>query len=287
MNEPQRYEPSPRELDLDHPSVARVYDYMLGGDANWAIDREFGNKLLASHPLLPKIARANRLFLHRVVRHLARLGIRQFIDIGAGIPTMGNTHEIAQEAAADCRVVYIDNEPVAVAHANALLHQDPNAARHAVINADLRSPDRLWQKVKQAGTLDLDKPVAVLIIAVLHVQQPGSDGADLSPAAVARYRELMPAGSYLAISHVTDDGVPDKLKDDLRAIKKMFDNASSPVILRSGQEIQSFFGDFTLLDPGMCWTPQWHPEEATTTFHSVAFSTPSEAAVWAGVGRKP
>src|ERR1700704_6347651 len=192
-------------VDLDRPSVARVYDWYLGGTANWAIDREFGKKILSTFPFARPVAISNRLFLHRLVRHLARMGVRQFVDIGAGVPTMGNTHQVADEVAPGSKVVYIDHEPVAVAHSQVLLEQNGDLARHAVINADLRDPDRLWQRVIETGVIDLGEPIAVLIIAVLHVQQPGLDGVDIGARAVARYRELLTSGSYLAISHITDD----------------------------------------------------------------------------------
>ncbi|HEX4700590.1 MAG TPA: SAM-dependent methyltransferase, partial [Pseudonocardiaceae bacterium] len=169
MNAADQEPAIPPGVDLEHPSVARVYDFYLGGTANWAIDREFGKKVLARFPLLRPIAKANRLFLHRAVRHLVRQGVRQFVDIGSGVPTMGNTHQIADELAPDCRVVYIDNEPVAVAHSQMLLDQNGDPERHAAINADLREPDELWQRVRDTDVLDLTQPVALLLVAVLHV----------------------------------------------------------------------------------------------------------------------
>lgn len=287
MVDPMRYEAPLRDIDLDHPSVARIYDYLLGGETNWAIDREFADKMIESYPLVCDMAKANRSFLHRVVRYLVHHGVRQFVDIGAGVPTMGNTHEIAQDAAADCRVVYVDNEPIAVAHADALLWEAGSAGHHAVINGDLRSPDQLWRQVERTGILDLAEPIAVLIIAVLHVQQPGPDGTDIGPYAVSRYRELLSPGSYLAISHVTDDGVPDTFKADLRDIKRMYDGVDSPVVWRSREQIRALFGDFHLVEPGMSWAPQWHPEEAIDQFKLSEFATPNKSVIWAGVAKKP
>jgi hypothetical protein len=279
--------PVPPGVDLEHPSVARVYDFYLGGTANWAIDREFGKKVLAQFPLLRPVAKANRIFLQRAVRHLVRLGVRQFIDIGSGVPTMGSTHEIADELSQDTKVVYIDNEPVAVAHSQMLLDQKGDANRHAVINADLREPDELWQRVRETEVLDLTKPVAVLMVAVLHVQQTGPDGTDIGPAAVARYRQLVAPGSYLAISHVTSEGVPAELDAKLVELKKMYDNRSSPVIWRTHDEIRALFGDFPLVDPGLTWTTLWHPEETSPTAPVITFATPNESVIVAGVGRKP
>ncbi|MFL6122936.1 SAM-dependent methyltransferase [Actinophytocola sp.] len=277
----------PQGVDLEHPSVARVYDWYLGGTANWAIDREFGERVLTTFPLLRPIAIANRLFLHRVVRHLVRQGVKQFVDIGSGVPTMGNTHQVADEVAPDSHVVYIDHEPVAVAHSQVLLEKDGDPARHAAINADLRSPDRLWQQVIETGVIDLDQPIALLVIAVLHVQQPDADGVDVGPRAIARYRELLPPGSYLAISHITDDGVPEEVGERLVDLKQMYDTSSSPVIWRSHDQIRELFGDFELLPPGMGWTPSWHPEETGPTSPTIEFDKPNEAVIWAGVGRKP
>ncbi|TDV54209.1 SAM-dependent methyltransferase [Actinophytocola oryzae] len=277
----------PQGVDLEHPSVARVYDWYLGGNANWAIDREFGERVLTTFPLLRPIAIANRLFLNRVVRHLVRLGVRQFVDIGSGVPTMGNTHQVADEVAPDSRVVYIDYEPVAVAHSQVLLEQNGDPRRHAAINADLRNPDRLWQRVIETGVIDLDEPVALLVIAVLHVQQPDTDGVDAGPRAIARYRELLPAGSYLAISHITDEGVPTDVGEKLVELKQMYDASSSPVIWRGHDDIRELFGNFDLLPPGMGWTQAWHPEDTGPTSPVIEFERPNEAVIWAGVGRKP
>jgi hypothetical protein len=277
----------PEGVDLGRPVVARVYDWYLGGTANWPVDRRFGEQVLAAFPLLRPIAVANRLFLHRVVRHLVRLGIRQFVDIGSGVPTMGNTHQAADEVAPDSAVVYVDYEPVAVAHSTQLLERYGDPARHAVVNADLRDPDRLWQRVAETGVVDLDEPIALLVIAVLHVQQPGPDGVDVGPRALARYRELLCPGSYLAVSHITDDGVPEDVAARLVDLKRMYDTASSPVVWRSRAEIRALLGDFDLVPPGMGWTPSWHPEETGPNSPAIEFDRPNEAVIWAGVGRKP
>lgn len=277
----------PPGVDLQHPNVARVYDYYLGGTANWAIDREFGDRIEATFPLVRPIAKANRLFLHRAVRYLVRHGVHQFVDIGAGVPTMGNTHAVADELAANrTRVVYIDNEPVAVAHSRLLIEECGDPARHTVVRADLRDPDGLWQQVLDTGLIDLDQPVGLLIIAVLHVQQLDRGSIDVGPQAVARYRALLPAGSYLALSHATDDGVPDDFKRQLAEVKKLYDAHSSPVIWRSRDEVAALFGNFELVQPGITWTPLWHPEEAGPSAPGVDFDAPNESVVLAGVGRK-
>jgi hypothetical protein len=229
---------------------------------------------------------ANRLFLHRVVRHLVGLGIRQFVDIGAGFPTMGSTHQVADETTQDSRVVYVDHEPVAVAHTQLLLDEYGDPRRHAVCHADLREPDHLWARVADTGVVDLDQPVAVLMIAVLHVRQPGRDGTDTGADAVRRYRQLMPSGSYLALSHVTDTGVPDALAGRLAGLQRLYDDHSRPLIWRNQAEIRALFGDFTLVEPGMAWTPTWHTEHTDPDAPVPYFAAPNESAVRVGVGRK-
>ncbi|MGW0893314.1 SAM-dependent methyltransferase [Saccharopolyspora sp. NPDC002578] len=278
----------PQSVDLSKPSVARVYDFYLGGKANWAIDRGFGQSVLDEYPVLRPIAISNRLFLHRAVRRLVAHGVRQFIDIGSGVPTMGNTHSIADELDLDSRVVYVDNEPVAVAHSQMLLEKHGDPDRHAAINADFRNPNKLWQRAIETGVLDMDEPIAVLLIAVLHVQQPGPDGVDISPTVMKRYRELLSPGSYLAISHLTDDGLPPGMEENLAGIKRMYDASSSPVIWRTRDEIRDLFGDFELMDPGMAWTWGWHPEDYSPN-HSrkLKFSEPAQSSIWAGVARRP
>ena len=283
----------PEGVDLKRPSVARVYDYYLGGTANWAVDRDFGDRVLSKFPLLRDIALANRQLLNRVVRYLTKRGIRQFLDIGAGVPTAGNTHQVADEVrreaggVPDVRVVYVDNDPVAVAHATMLLDREGDGTRHAVIESDLRRPDELWQKAIETQLLDPNEPVALLLIAVLHVHQPGADGNDVGPDAVARLRQLLPEGSYLAISHITDEGVPDELGENLVELKRMYDeSSSSDVIWRTRADIASLLADFQLVEPGWTWTPEWHPEETGPTAQPVSFDTPNAAVVWAGVGQK-
>nr|WP_199754280.1 SAM-dependent methyltransferase [Amycolatopsis sp. WAC 01375] len=282
----------PPGVDMRKPSVARVYDYYLEGTASWAIDRKFGDRVLGEFPMLRPIAKANRVFLHRVIRHLLRLGVTQFIDIGAGLPTMQHAHQVADDVApGKARVVYVDYEPVAVTHSQALLEEHGDPRRHAAVHADLRAPDRLWAKVAEQKILDLDEPVAVLLIAVLHVQQPASprsgDTGDVGPASVERYRELVPSGSYLAISHITDEGVPPEYEKPLVKLKELYDSGSSPVIWRNHDEIRELFGEFDLLPPGLTWTTQWHPEDASPTEPEITFATPNGSLILGGVGRKP
>jgi O-methyltransferase involved in polyketide biosynthesis len=190
----------PRGADLSKPSAARMYDWYLGGGTNYAIDREFGKQVLDVFPIVKPVALANRLLLQRFVRHLATQGVRQFVDLGSGVPTVGNVHQIADEVDTGSRVVYTDNEPVAVAHSELLLDRHGDPERHAVVNVDLRDPDEVWRQVKRTGVVDTSQPVGLLMIAVLHFVHDEVDDV------MRRYRDHLPAGSHLAISHATKDG---------------------------------------------------------------------------------
>ncbi|MFE3176154.1 SAM-dependent methyltransferase [Amycolatopsis sp. NPDC059090] len=281
----------PPGIDLSHPSVARVYDYYLGGTANWEIDRQFAERMLRDYPMVRPIAQANRRFLHRVVRHLVRKGIRQIVDLGSGVPTMGHAHEIAEQIApGEVKVAYVDCEPVAVAHSTSLLRDQGDPARHVALHADLRDPRRLWSLLAGSGVIDLDQPVALLLISVLHFGQPpapDSGGAeDLGPGSVAAYRDLLVPGSYLALSHVTDEGVPPHCEQLLADAKERYANAGTDLIYRSRAEITELFGDFALLDPGVTWTPLWHPEEAGPDDQPLPLCAANESLLLAGVARK-
>ena len=275
----------PQGLDLSKPSIARVYDYFLGGTANWAIDRAAGDVLIQRFPGIRETALANRLFLRRVVRYLIKQGIHQFIDIGSGVPTVGNTHEVADEASPDTHVVYVDNEPVAVAHSTILLEQHGDLARHATIHADLRAPEHLWEKVAETGKINLDEPVGLLVLAVLHVAQPGPDGTDVGSKSIAKLRELLPSGSYLALSVA---GTTAETADTMQDLKESYAKAGIDGILRNEDEFRELFGDFALIEPGVTWTHDWHTEEAgpdepaTPTDEVIA----GQSALLAGVAKK-
>jgi hypothetical protein len=288
VDEPSRNPFPPQGVDLDKPSPARIYDYALGGHTNWAIDREFGDKVLNAFPLAGSIAKANRQFLFRVVTHLMRRGVRQFIDLGAGVPTMDHTHSVADKYdPGTAKVVYVDNEPVAVAHSQLLLEEEGDRTRHIALNADIRAPDRLWHHITDTGLIDFTQPVVLLMIAVLHFQQRDDHGHDLGDQIATHFRDLLPRGSYLAISHATSEGIPPAIAGQLAQLKTMYDTSSSPAIWRTHQQIANLFGDFELLDPGLTWTPSWHPEETGSTIQLAPFTHPSESVIYAGVGRKP
>lgn len=273
-------------VDLDHANLARVYDYYLGGTINYAVDRVFAEQALARFPFIRPAAQANRMFQRRAVRHLVKRGIRQFVDVGSGVPTMSSTHQAAAELTASARVVYVDNEPVAVAHSQILLDESGDPTRHAVVQADLRDPETLWAKLVDTEIIDVTQPLALMLIAVLHVTQPGPDGTDIGPAAVAEYRDLLPSGSYLALSHGTTDGVPADLAHQMTEFGKMYDATPTPLIWRSREEVEAFFDDLELLDPGITWTPLWHPEEAGHKAPQVVLESPAHSVAWAGVAKK-
>jgi len=273
--------------------VARVYDYYLGGTTNWVVDRDFGDHVLDTFPQMRKVARANRLFLDRVVRFLTKRGIRQFLDVGSGMPGAGSTHRIADELARyhgrepDTRVVYVDNDPVAVAHAQLILDQDGDPRRQAVVEADLRDPGDLWEQAVDTDLLDPDQPVALLLVALLHIEQPDASGIDIGPESVARLYDLLPAGSYVAVSHMTADGVPGEVRDKLLDLRHLYDPTCISVNWRSHAKIEALLDDLDVVEPGWQWVTEWRPEETGPNAPDVSFPSPAHAAVWAGVGQKP
>jgi hypothetical protein len=273
------------EVDLDHPGVTRVYDYLLGGSAHWAIDRSFACRMLQLFPEFHDIARANRRFVNRVVRHLVKRGVRQFIDIGSGILSTGNTHQIA-DAIAPCRVVYVDNEPIAAAHAELLLDEEGDPDRHAIVLGDLRKPKDLWVEIQGTGVVDLDEPVAVLMFSVLHGIRPEPDGDDEASQALREYRSLLTPGSYLGVSHVTFEGISDYYRAKLETVRILCrDYCGHKVYGRTRDSIRNLLGDFKLIEPNMAWISQWDPDDSSTD-QEIAFTDPSQAVVWAGVGQK-
>jgi O-methyltransferase involved in polyketide biosynthesis len=246
-----RPEWAPYGVDLDRPNAARVYDYYLGGAHNFAVDRAMAQEALAGWPQLPLIMRANRAFLRRAVRFLVRAGIRQFLDLGSGIPTVGNVHQVAQAEDPSCRVVYVDIDPVAIAHSRAILDGD---ARVTAVQADLRQPDTVLDVAAEQGGLDLSEPVAVLLVAVLHFVPDGDDPAKL----ISAYREATAPGSAIAICHATADGQGDKA-DEHRAL---YARTPTPMTMRSRAGIAALLHGYDLVDPGLVYMALWRPDEA-------------------------
>ncbi|HEX5113710.1 MAG TPA: SAM-dependent methyltransferase [Pseudonocardiaceae bacterium] len=265
----ERAEWIPSDVDPSVPSAARIYDALLGGEHNFAVDREFAQQAQQVFPGVAESCRANRSFLARLVRHLVEHGVRQFLDIGSGIPTSGNVHEVAQRFDPTCRVVYVDNEPVAVAHSEMLLQGNANAK---ILRADMRDPDAILRSAIVRDMLDFDQPIAVFMLALLHFIPDGDDPAGL----VARYREALPPGSYLAISHATAESRP----DEMRALVRLYASSSNPAVARSNQWITDLFGDFALAHPGTVYTPQWRPGP------DVTLADPEQYIFFGGLARK-
>jgi len=269
--EPAEEMPIDLKTNVAHP--ARVYDYLLGGKDNFPADREHVERAIAVAPEMRSNAQANRQFLVRAVRFLAEQGIRQFIDLGTGIPTSPNVHEVAQAVAPDAHIVYVDNDPIVLVHARALMASGPQGAT-AYIDADLREPEAILGHLGVAELIDFDQPVGILLIATLHLVPDADD-----PAGIVR-RLLAPAapGSYLVISQFALD--VDEQKAQAVAAAAKHDGIT--LVPRRHEEILRFFDGLDLLDPGLVLVPRWRPD-------SSAEPIPYEERVWlyAGVARKP
>jgi SAM-dependent methyltransferase len=241
----------PPDIDTSKANIARVYDYWLGGSHNFLADQDAARSLTALEPNARAIMRANRAFLGRAVRFLAReAGIRQFLDIGSGIPTEQNVHEVAQEAAPGARVVYVDNDEVAVAHSRLMLQADRDAT---VIQADLREPDKILADPETQLLLDFSRPVAVLLVAVLHFITDADDPARI----LATLREALAPGSYLVICHSCRDADPEMASVGAAAYNRQ---VAAQICPRSREEIARMFDGFTLIEPGLVWLPEWRPD---------------------------
>lgn len=263
----------PPGVDTKRANVARVYDYLVGGTHNFLADQDVGRAIIAVEPNARAIFRANRAFLGRAVRFLTAAGIRQFVDIGSGIPTEGNVHEVAQQAAPDARVVYADIDPVAIAHSQAILTGNPGAA---VIEADLRDPQTVLARAADTGLIDFTQPVALLLIAVVHFIHDDEDPWRI----VGTLKDALAPGSFLALTHGTEDGKPDVA----HAAEKVYQRAvTADLRMRPRADILRLFDGLELIEPGLVTSPQWHPE-------SPADLPADPGKFWgglAGVGHKP
>jgi SAM-dependent methyltransferase len=259
----------PPGVDPERADVARVYDYFLGGTHNFPADRAVAESVIALEPNSRAIGQANRTFLRRAVTYLAGVGVRQFLDIGSGIPTQGHVHEVVQLAAPDARVVYTDIDPVAIAHSQALLN---GQARAAIVEADLREPRTALERAEGTGLIDLGQPTGLLLNAVLHFLPDEAD-----PWGIVRtLRDALAPGSYLAVSHGTEEGRPEVAK----GAEDIYHGAvSANLSMRSRPAILRFFDGFDLVEPGLVELPSWRAPEP-----------PTPGVFWggfAGVGRKP
>jgi hypothetical protein len=241
---------APDEVDTTKPHPARMYDYYLGGKDNYPVDKEAAGEVIRRAPEIRDIARANRAFLGRAVRFLAgEAGIRQFLDIGTGIPTAGNVHEVAGDVAPDAHVVYVDNDPIVNVHANALL---TGRGTTGIVLADLRDPAAILSHPTTRRLIDFSEPVALLLIAILHFVRDDENPAGI----VAALRDALPPGSYLALSHVTRDFRSRAAADAMG----VYNSATSSVTLRSHNQIAAFFSGWNLVEPGLVQAPVWRPD---------------------------
>ncbi|MEV6655132.1 SAM-dependent methyltransferase [Streptomyces sp. NPDC051219] len=263
---------APPGIDISVPSVSRIYDYYLGGSHNFEVDREAARKAMEFIPGLPKIMQANRAFMHRAVRHAVSQGVTQFLDIGSGIPTFGNVHEVAQTASAEARVVYVDHDPVAVAHSRAVLAGNERAD---IVTADLRKPQDILNSPEVNGLLDFDRPVALLLVAVLHF----IEDADEPRAAVAQLQEALAPGSLLILTHASFEGIP-LPEETAGGAVGVYEKIRNPLIMRSRQDVAAFFDGFEMAEPGLVSMPLWRPDAPAVQEDPYAFSG------FAGVGRK-
>jgi hypothetical protein len=239
----------PPSVDSRKPSVARMYDYYLGGKDNFAVDRDAAEAVARTAPAARLVATANRQFLVNAVRLMSQAGIRQFLDLGTGIPTSPNVHEVARESHADARVVYVDNDPVVLVHNRALL------ARHegvVTITQDLRQPNLVLGDPTVQKMIDFSQPIGLLCIAVLHFVSH-----DIAPEIMAQYRRVMAPGSYLAISAAAYEGVA---LNTVRELESIYSGANSALIFRSRSQVEQLFEGFELVEPGLAPVTQWRAD---------------------------
>ncbi|WP_214416737.1 SAM-dependent methyltransferase [Sphaerisporangium fuscum] len=241
--------PAPAGIDTTRPSVARMYDYYLGGKDNYEVDRAAVRRVAEAMPEIGQLALENRAFLRRAVRHMARQGIRQFIDIGSGLPTVGNTHEIAQQIVPDARVVYVDNDPIVLAHGRALLATDDNTT---VVSADMRRPAEVLRHPETIKLIDFGRPVGVLLIAMIHFLT-----LDERDAVMGALHDAMAPGSLITATHVTRDG---HALSAVEGIEAVYATTPTPIYFREHAEVAGFFERFELVEPGLVTIDTWHPD---------------------------
>jgi SAM-dependent methyltransferase len=260
------------QIDIDVPNVARAYDYLLGGAHNFAADRQLAALAEKNLPGIRDTVRLNRTFLRRVVRFMIGSGVRQFLDIGSGIPTVGNVHEVAQEIEPSCRVVYVDKDRMAVAHSQLLL--DGNE-RTAAVQADLREPEDVLGRRETRRLLNFDEPVGLLMLLVWHFI-PDSDDP---PGLLARYRDALAPGSFLAITHISREDDTEGLRTMVQEVRRIGDDATP----RSHEQIVPLFEGFELIEPGITTCAAWRPDGPGDFSERLD----AQRLVLAGVGRKP
>ena len=261
----------PVGIDSTVPSVARVYDALLGGKDNFAVDREIADKLMQLTPGGVDVGLFNRAVLGRAVRHMVSQGIDQFIDLGAGLPTVQNTHEVAQGVNPDAKVVYVDNDPMVLVHGRALLAENGNTT---VITADFCEPDAVLGNDDLRALIDFDRPVGLLMVAVLHHLDDAQHPGEL----VARYRDAVPSGSFVFITHFIDGG------EETAEIERVMLTDLGSGRFRSFDEVRGFFAGLELQEPGVVYNPLWRPDPGDVVADPVSFAG---KIIGAGLGRKP
>ncbi|SNY04013.1 SAM-dependent methyltransferase [Paractinoplanes atraurantiacus] len=264
-------EVAPPGVNINVPHSARIYDYWLGGKDNFAVDRAVGEAMIKAIPGMRYMAAENRKFVHRAARNLVeKEGIRQFLDIGTGIPTRPNLHEVAQRIEPTARVVYVDNDPIVLVHARALMISTEQG-RSEYISADIRDPASLLKDPVLLETLDFSQPIGLTLIAILMLIADQDDPW----AGVAALRDAMPSGSCLAITHPTADFAPEEVGEAVAAAT----SAGMTLVARTREAVERLFGDWELLEPGLVPVSSWRPDEQV--------DNPKAAYYWAGVARKP
>ncbi|MHA6760188.1 SAM-dependent methyltransferase [Streptacidiphilus sp. PAMC 29251] len=263
------------DLRTDIPHPARMYDYYLGGKDNFPADRAAAAAVVQLLPSAPAGSRANRRFLGRAVRHAADLGIRQFLDIGTGIPASNNTHEVAQAAAPDAHVVYVDNDPIVLTHARALLRGTPEG-RTAYIDADFRNPESILDSPQTKGLLDFSQPIALLVVALLHFF-PDSENPH---ALLDRYKEALPPGSALILTHGTGELMDPAIAANIEAT---YAKSGLNIVSRTHTEVLGFFEGLDLVEPGVTPVHEWRPDPDN---EDDRLMTREEVAGYAGVALK-
>jgi hypothetical protein len=261
------------EIDLNKPNAARMYDYLLGGYHNFAIDRMMVQKTLEVFPDTALHAKVSRRILARSVRFLVEQGIDQFLDIGSGIPTVGSSHEVAHSLNPNARVVYVDIDPVVVAHSKAILKDMPHTA---VLHGDVRQPERIFNDESVIRLIDFSRPVGMLMVLLLHFV---TDDAE-AYRCVEKYRNKLAPGSYMVLSHSTFEEAPAEI---MKLFQQITSRTSTPHKYRSKVEIEAFFNGFEILEPGIVHLPLWHPESPDDPL----LKEPGRSMSYVGVGRKP
>jgi hypothetical protein len=263
----------PPGVDTKRANVARVYDYWLGGTHNFLADQDAGRAIAAVEPRMRSIARANRAFLSRAVRFLGACGIDQFLDLGSGIPTSGNVHEIAQRVNPAARVAYVDVDPVAIAHSKAILAGNENTA---IVDADIREPEKILAHDTVGRLIDFSRPVGLIVLVVLHFIADAEDPGQI----MATLRDRMAPGSYLVLGHATDDGSKPAVAQASETVYNR--NVATKLHLRRRADIDRLFDGFDLVDPGLVYATMWRPNSPEEIQADLA-----DYGALVGVARKP